>query len=201
MLVTLIVPILFLFLKKLNIRQVWSLFNALQCISNIINLVSLNIPANSNAVLQAMNNITNFQILSQPFIKDFFKDKLGPEVIEIMETIKEIGEMTVLLITMVILVAVSSFFVAVLKKDNCCAKKLFKMKSKFVFNGIIRTIDQQYLPKMVRELKILLSGVIGSGIAQLLLFLATPFVVVTHLYNNRPNVHRRKFKKKFGNLY
>jgi len=53
---------------SVSMGRVWSLYLMLQVTSNINNLERLLIPANAQYVLIIMQNVSNFNILKDPFV-------------------------------------------------------------------------------------------------------------------------------------
>jgi hypothetical protein len=74
MLLTLIIPFCFMIFMSVSMNKVWSLYNLLQLISNIINYKTLKIPANSSLVITMLINISQFSMFQEPNINKWLND-------------------------------------------------------------------------------------------------------------------------------
>ena len=113
---------------------------------NILNLQALLIPANSFVMLKVLDHVTNFNIMKMQLVQDFVKDNLSPSLKTIYSWVEEVGELIVMTAAVLALVALISLLLFVLKKNSWLSKKLQTLRQSFMFNGLIRVVDQQYLP-------------------------------------------------------
>jgi hypothetical protein len=65
MIMTLVIPLCFMVFMSASLDRVWSLYNMLQILSNMKNMLTMSIPANAYLIITVIKNISFFSVLQE----------------------------------------------------------------------------------------------------------------------------------------
>lgn len=73
MLLTLIVPFLFMLFMSASMDRVWSFYNMLQLSTNLLHFNSISIPANNVVLMAIIKNVTYFSLFKDKHVQDWLQ--------------------------------------------------------------------------------------------------------------------------------
>ena len=212
---TVVIPMTLQILIKAAMSKVWSIFNTLQLII-LMPLMGLSLPGNVQSVYDEINKIVNLDFIPKDKIYEFFfGEPLPSSDIEIKDYVlmkaglaKEdlFKNIFLLVISFALLVLLIGSVVLISKKcfhrlpDK--AKKVFtSLKTKLMFNSLLRSLLQSYLPLSVSCMVSLVFAPTAVGYILLAVLLLCPSAVICILRRQEHPLGHPQLRATIGTLY
>ena len=142
MLVTLIIPFIFMIFMSVSLNRVWGLYNMLQIVSNLVNYKLMSIPANSYYLLFILKNVSNFSIFKDENVQLWLKEHILSRADALREFLVSSDS---LILAMIVLLPATVVVVVLFKKYKDSAL-LANLKAKLMWSSVFRSQIQTYFP-------------------------------------------------------